>query len=179
MSASTPQLIVGASLFWSVYGTATGWLAVRVPDRWLDHDTRLTRIRGFERDGRAWERTVAIHRWKHRLPDGGDLFRGGRSKRVLPGRDPESLARFALETRRAEWVHWAQIAAAPAFAAIHSVLLGLLMVGCTAALHLPFILTQRYNRARVLRILRRRDVRQPAPRVTSWIGPATTTAPSA
>lgn len=144
------------SAAWMLIGLVTGWLAVRVPRRWLATDTRLTRIRRFEERGRCYERRLRIERWKHRLPEAGALFAGGTSKRSTGGRRSEALQTFAEETRRAEWVHWAQIAAAPTFGLWNEWVVTVAMVAFATLVHLPFIVVQRYNRARVLPILLRR-----------------------
>src|SRR5690606_30913024 len=107
-------LVLVDAAAWAIWGVLTGFAASRLPDRALDHDTGLTRIRPWERRGRAYER-VGIRRWKDRLPDAGKAF-GGRSKRHLGGASGAGLARFEAETRRAELVHWANLAFAPVFA---------------------------------------------------------------
>jgi len=150
------RIVVSASLFWVTAGVISGWVAVRVPLYMLSRDTWLTKIRRFERAGRWYEQTWSIRRWKDRLPEGGAWFAGGRSRRTVIGGRRQGLDRFAAETRRAEWVHWIQIALAPSFGWLVSAELGVIMTGVMALAHLPFIAVQRYNRARVLRILARR-----------------------
>ena len=154
---SDVALVAAYSLVWFIVFAIPGWLANRSPLHRLDHDTRLTRLRRFEHDGRAYE-LIGIRRWKDSLPEAGDLFRGGVSKRHLAGGDSLSLARFAAETRRAEWVHWSALAASLTFFVWNPWAIGAVMVGFGIAVNLPFIAIQRYNRARVLRVLRRRGI---------------------
>lgn len=140
---------------WAVWGTAVGYVGHRLPLARLDHDTWLTRIRGWEREGRTWER-LGIRRWKDRLPEAGSFFGGGMSKRALPGREPDDLARFAAETRRAEWVHWTVMAVIPVFALFNPPALLLAMAVYGVAANVPCIVVQRFNRARIQRVLGRR-----------------------
>ena len=98
-------VVLADSAVWAGWSFVVGYSAHRLPLRTVERERWLTRIRPWERDGRTWER-IGIRRWKDRLPDAGDLFGGGVSKRALPGRHPDELARFAAETRRAELVHW-------------------------------------------------------------------------
>ena len=84
------------------------------------------------------------------------MFAGGVSKRRIPGRDAASLQRFVVETRRAEYGHWAAMACGPLFVLWNPPLVAALMVGYGIAVNLPFIAIQRYNRARVARVLDRR-----------------------
>ncbi len=78
---------------------------------------------------------------------------GGFEKRTVSSGDPEVMEQFVLETRRAEHAHWGMAAgvvltllwnpwwAAPANVAV------------AAGSNLPCIAVQRYNRARLRRVL--------------------------
>lgn len=146
--------VVVFSLTWAAFGLASGWWAARWSAAALDHDTWLTRTRRWERDGRIYER-LHVRRWKDHLPEAGAWFGDGGSKRRLPGRTDSDLRRFAGETRRAEWVHWMNIGFAPTFALWCSAGVTAAMVLFAIVVHLPFVVVQRYNRARLLRLLSR------------------------
>jgi glycosyl-4,4'-diaponeurosporenoate acyltransferase len=141
---------------WVLIGFTTGYGAHLVPTRLLDHDTWLTRPRAFEDGGRFYERRLAIRVWKDRLPEKGDLFPGGFSKRTITDRSEGFLGRFAAETRRAEIVHWLNAVSGPVFLIWCSWPLGVVMICFGWGGHLPFICIQRYNRARITRTLARR-----------------------
>lgn len=151
--------IVVSCLAWVLIGVVTGWAWLRVPDARLAADGWLTRPRRFEDDGRWYQRHLRIRSWKDRLPEKGDLFRGGFSKRHLVDRSSEHLERFVVETRRAELVHWSNLAAGPLFLLWCRPLLGACMVLFGVVAHLPFIAVQRYNRERLVALLRRRSMR--------------------
>jgi glycosyl-4,4'-diaponeurosporenoate acyltransferase len=152
--ASTRHLILAFAdaALWAAWSALCGYVAHRIPASRLQHDRRLG-IRGVERDGRAYERVLHVKAWKDVLPEAGSLFRGGMSKAHLPGHDRESLARFAAETRRAERTHWAILALAPTFFAWNPWWLATAMLGYGLAANVPCLLVQRYNRARLFRIL--------------------------
>jgi glycosyl-4,4'-diaponeurosporenoate acyltransferase len=151
--ASTRHVILAVAdgALWAAWSASCGYLAHRTPAARLQRD-RLLSIRGFERDGRSYERVLHIKAWKDALPEAGSLFRGGLSKAHLPGHDPESLARFATETRRAERTHWAILALAPTFFAWNPWWLATAMLAYGLAANVPCLLVQRYNRARLLSI---------------------------
>ena len=88
---------------WGAFHALTGYAAHRLDDRRLARDGWLLRQRRFEDGGRWYRRRLRIHRWKDRLPEAGDLFRGGMSKRQLPAYDVAGLKVFARETRRPSW----------------------------------------------------------------------------
>lgn len=139
---------------WIVFHSATGYAVHRLPLARLRRDVWILRQRAFERDGRWYER-LAIRRWKDKLPEGGAFFRGGMSKRHLPSATEGGLARFAAETRRAEWGHWSAMACAPLFALWNEPWVAALMVVYGVVVNAPFIAIQRYNRWRIGRILAR------------------------
>ena len=148
--------VLVSSAAWALFGVTSGYVAHRMPDARLDHDSWLTRPRRFEAGGRWYERRLHIARWKDRLPEWGALFPGGTSKRQLPGRTDADLERFAVETRRAETVHWANLAVGPLFLLWCPPVIGAAMVAFGVLAHAPFICIQRYNRARIERTLTRR-----------------------
>jgi len=160
----SPGWAVAVSILaWTAIGVLTGLVGSRLPDGAIDHDSWLTRIRPFEDGGHIYQRRLRLNRWKDRLPEAGALFPGGRSKRHLPGRDDESLVVFAMETRRAELVHWANLFAGPLFVIWCPPAIAAVMVCFGVAAHAPFICVQRSNRAQIDRILDARRRRGPHP----------------
>lgn len=133
-----------------------GWWATAWPVSRVARVGPLTRLRGWERDGRWWNRHLAVRRWKDALPEAGALF-GGYAKDHIRSRATADLDRFRAETIRAERVHWLSAATGvlhvvwcrPPVAAVLAVL-GL--VG-----NAPFIISQRTNRGSLDRLLRRRS----------------------
>ena len=150
---SPALLVLTDAVTWFAVSLVAGYACHRLPDRRLDHDTALTRARAFERGGRFYERRLRIVRWKDRLPEAGDLFRDGYDKRVVTRAE---LPRYVIETRRAEYTHWGIMAAAPLFLLWNPLLVWWAMVAYALVANLPCLVIQRYNRARVLRILGRR-----------------------
>ena len=134
---------------WGVFHAATGYAAHRLGDERLSADGPLLRLRGFERGGRWYRRRLRIQRWKDRLPEAGDLFLGGLSKRHLPSYDEAGLQLFARETRRAELAHWWALACGPVFVLWNPPVAAALLIGYGVLVNLPFIAIQRYNRARI------------------------------
>ena len=147
--------IVVDILAWGVFHAATGYAAHRLGDGRLSREGWLLRPRRFETGGRWYRRRLRIHRWKDELPEAGDLFRGGVSKRQLPSHDPAGLQLFIRETRRAELTHWWAMACGPLFVLWNPPLASALLVGYGVAVNVPFILIQRYNRFRSQALLER------------------------
>ena len=147
-------LVAVDAVVWVAWSAIVGAAANRLPGAWLAEDSRLTRLRRFEQHGRVYEQ-AGIRRWKDAVPDAGGWF-GGLSKRRLPSRDRDGLRRFAVETRRAEYVHWAILGLTPLFLLWNPPLLAAAMVGYGVVANVPCIAIQRYNRARLVRVEARR-----------------------
>lgn len=152
-------LNVGVWLAWSALVGFVGHrrpLAAFTVERWWN------RIRTVERDGNLYEERFAIRAWKDRLPEAGAVFAGGFAKRGLldPGRGPGGrravLERYVAETRRAEWVHWVIPTATPVFLVWNDAWVAPVMALYAVAANGPCLVVQRYNRARLARILRAR-----------------------
>jgi glycosyl-4,4'-diaponeurosporenoate acyltransferase len=141
---------------WGLVHAGTGYLAHRLPDRTIDHDTWWTRPRRWEHSGRRYTR-IGIRRWKDRVPEAGALFAGGVSKRRVPDLTTGGLQRFAAETRRAEYGHVACAAAAPLFVLWNPPAVAAVMVVYGVAVNAPFVAIQRYNRARIASVVGRRS----------------------
>ncbi|MGH9065466.1 MAG: hypothetical protein ACRD0L_16135 [Acidimicrobiales bacterium] len=139
---------------WGAVQAGAGYLTHRLPDRLFAADRWLWRERRLEDGGRLYVRRLGIRRWKHWLPDAGAVFAGGMAKRHLGERSPAHLARFALETRRTELNHWMALALAPAFALWNPPPAMPVIVFYALASNLPCIAAQRYNRIRLVRVLR-------------------------
>lgn len=138
----------------------TGYLVHRLPDRLLEGEGWLFRQRGFEDGGRLYVRALAIKRWKKLLPEGGDVFAGGFDKAVLAALSDEYLSAYVRETRRAELGHWLAASLAPVVFVWNPCYLAVALQVCFGVANGPCIVSQRYNRIRLQRVLDRRAGRQ-------------------
>jgi len=141
-------------LAWLVIQAGASYLTWRMPAAAFAGDGTLYRIRDWEREGLLYSRLVGVKRWKRLLPDGAPVFPGGFSKRHLASAKAAYLATFLAETRRAELGHWLAIFLTPAFFVWNEWYVAALMIPYALAVNLPCIVTQRYNRARLARVLR-------------------------
>jgi glycosyl-4,4'-diaponeurosporenoate acyltransferase len=157
---SDPATVALDIAMWALVHAGTGYFVHRIAADApvLARDQWWSRPRPFEREGRLYERGFRIKRWKDRLPEAGALFPGGVSKRTLPHCDDASLRRYVIETRRAELGHWLAALASPWFVLWNPPGVAVFMVAYGTAVNLPFIVIQRYNRARIERLLGRRLV---------------------
>ncbi|MDW7980888.1 MAG: hypothetical protein RMH97_10005 [Verrucomicrobiales bacterium] len=149
---------------WIIALNVGGWLAIQLGLAWTftkmpDHWFNPAGPHWWERAGRFYETVFRIKTWKDWLPDAAHWFDGGFAKAALGDTRPEYLERFIRETFRAELCHWTAIACAPVFFLWNPWWGDLIIVGYALAANLPCILAQRYNRARLTSVLRRKTHR--------------------
>ena len=126
-----------------------------MPVRWFRPGARLFAERRWERGGALYDILFRVKQWKSFLPDGAALFRSGFRKKALTQWDPPYLERFMQETCRGELTHWLTLLSSPLFFLWNLPFVGLIMIAYALAANLPCIVTQRYNRSRFGRVLRR------------------------
>lgn len=122
-----------------------------LPRRLFHPDRPPFRPLRWEERGRLYE-ALGIKRWKDLLPDMSRVLSDMVPKKLTEA-TPEQIGLLLAETCRAEAVHWGEIAAGLAGAAICPNWFGWVLTGLWAVFgNLPFILIQRYNRPRLIRL---------------------------
>jgi len=153
----------GWSTFWTIVVNGAAWgilqpgiayLCTQIPVSAFSASTWLFRPRTWERDGDIYQRAFRVRRWKGWLPSGGAVFEGGFSMRRIASSDTVYLHRWVRETCRAELTHWVAVLVSALFFLWNRPLVAMLMVVYALAANLPCIIAQRYNRPRLLRVLR-------------------------
>ncbi len=129
-----------------------GISAPRWPDRWLDRDRGPLRWFAPKHDGVF--RFLRVSWLARIMPELGSTF-GGASKSELPGRDAQSLRRYLIEVRRAEWVHIISTFSFLALIPFNPWWLTLLFAAIIVLGNAPFLLILRFNRLRLTRLLDR------------------------
>lgn len=157
--------IIHLPTFWTVLLDIAAWFVIHMgvvavmvslPVDTFDPRAWPFRTRAWERGGRLYERVFRIRAWKDMLPDGADVLRW-RSfrKRNFERTTLDYLERFSRETCRAESSHVLTMVWAPLFFLWNPVWVGWFMIVYALAENVPLIVTQRYNRIRLQRVLSR------------------------
>ena len=157
----TPGLLsplVSSAAFWLLASLLVGLLANQLPAGWLlglEPAAGHGAGQGAGEAGSKQRGPAAIRLWKRWIPDAGGALPGGVRKASLVRRDPQTLRRLLIETRRAELVHWA-LWPAGLLTALWLPPAGVLVnLGFATAFNLPCLVLQRYNRERLRHCLAR------------------------
>lgn len=133
-----------------------GASAPRWRGSWLARDIGPLRLASWESP--ALYRALGVSALARRLPELGTTF-GGSTKSHVDDTSPAGLAAYAVEVRRAEWVHWLSCLSAVVLFAFNPWWLALALVVLTVAVNAPFIAVLRHNRLRIRRISQRLEAR--------------------
>lgn len=141
----------------SILSTFLGSL---LPKKWFDHDRFPYRSYPFEKDGKLYLR-LKIHKWQKKVPDMSKVFPKLIPPKKLDRANAAALKVLVRETCVAEFVH--------TFLSLVAWVLAELMPGRgVKALkwlyillgNVPYILIQRYNRPRLVQLLKKMESKE-------------------
>jgi glycosyl-4,4'-diaponeurosporenoate acyltransferase len=138
---------------WFVIHMSVSYFMTHIPLSSFGTDFWLYKSRKWENNGKIYQRIFVIKSWKKKLPDGAAIFKEGFQKKTLMGLDNIYLDNFIRETCRAELTHWIVFLFGPVFLLWNLWWVGILRIIYALCVNLPCILTQRYNRIRLKRVL--------------------------
>lgn len=152
------ELTNGAALLiniaaWLLIHLSISFFSVRMSERFIGKFNGIFTAFNWERSGKFYEK-IKIRIWKDRLPEAGKLFKDGFSKKNLKGRS--EMERFLFETKRGELSHWLQLVPCLLFFIWNTPAAAIFNVLYAFAFNSPFILIQRYNRIRLIRVLQKK-----------------------
>lgn len=111
----------------------------------------------WEDGGRFYNR-FRIDRWKDKLPDMSQYIQKAfRKKMPMHQMSSEHTYRLVIETCVAEVVHWVLVCIGPVYLALFRGAWGGVGLFFSVVGNLPFIMVQRYNRPRLVRMLDRQQ----------------------
>lgn len=146
------KLIVKNSIVWLSAHLIIASLSARISDDFFHRNSRLFKSFEFERSGEIWNHLFKVKQWKVYLPDGASLMKRNYNKKTLPDFNINTLSKFIIEMRRAEFTHWISILPAPLFFLFNPRFAAWINVIYAVCSNFPFIITQRYNRPKIERL---------------------------
>ncbi len=124
-----------------------------LPRKWFREDRFPFRAFAWENDGKIYEK-LKIKKWKTKVPDLSKIFKYMVPKRVVSYNDAKSsdFENLAKETCVAELIHAINCVISFFVIFIAKNIVGVISYVLYVLGNLPFILIQRYNRPRLLRV---------------------------
>ena len=140
---------------WFSIHMGLSYVMTQMPREYFNPQSRVFRRRNWEHDGRVYQNIFFVKKWKGLLPEGAALFERGFRKKQLKEKNEEYVSLFVAETCRSEGVHWITMVFAPLFFLWNPFWVGMSMMLYAIIVNAPCIITQRYNRIRLERVLQR------------------------
>lgn len=142
-------------LYLFLLGAVSFFTGRLLPKRWFRADRFPYRSFRFEKNGRIYEK-LHIRKWQNKVPDMSRIFPKMTPAKRLEGDLQHHLPRMLQETCVAELIHCLNCVAGlyclKLYPGIGGVIVVLLYV---FVFNLPFVLIQRYNRPRLIRLAKR------------------------
>ena len=151
--------ILRAILYMAALGIASHIVGQALPRSWFHYDRFPYRGYAWERGGAVYER-LHIRSWKKRLPDMSRIMRYMVPKRVEQQMGAAEMDILIRETCVAEIVHVVLCLLSPTIYHFCRNLVGVLFSAIFAFGNLPFILIQRYNRPKLVHLMKRLEKRE-------------------
>jgi glycosyl-4,4'-diaponeurosporenoate acyltransferase len=155
-------MIIHLSSLWMLLFDFIAWLVInlsvagvisRLPSRSFDPEAVLLKERSWEKQSLLYESFFKIKKWKGWLPDGAEVSRKAFKKKHLQTANSDYIQLFIQETGRAEILHWIIFLFGFIFFIWNPWYVGIIMIVYAAFTNLPCVLTQRYNRIKLKRLL--------------------------
>ena len=142
-------------LYLMICGAASFVFGRLLPKEWFHGDQPPFQPQPFEQDGKVYE-CLRVRKWQNRLPDMSRILPGLIPPKSLTGDYVQRLPRMIQETCVAELIHAllciAGLYVLKLWRGIGGIVIYLLYVGVC---NVPYIIIQRYNRPRLLKLYRR------------------------
>lgn len=157
--------LIELSVFWTIITDSAAWLffhlaisifTLHLPKHFFLTANFLYRTREWEAEGQFWQTHFNVKKYAKIIPEGSRILGSGFYKRKLQHKEMTYLETFTLETKRAELTHWLSILPSGLFFLWNPVWAGWIMVIYALMFNVPIIMVQRYNRARLEKVLNRK-----------------------
>lgn len=173
---STVELFFFDLFYWLFVQGLVGFISAHIPKRLINPQRKIYQTRKWEKEGSVYQRWFHIKDWKPLIFDAGRIFQKDFHKDHVDVNDPQHLERWIMETCRAEWCHWVTFIFIFPLFSFNPPGLMYIWILYDALLNLVPIIVQRYNRPRLMRLLKRLT-RLPIARNGAPSGEPTTIAP--
>jgi len=145
-------------IVWPIIQVGAALFCLYLPNRFFSPRSRIFRAFAWEKEGRIYDKFFFVSHWKRLMPDGSLMAKSrGFRKKKLHSYTSEYLERFLVESCRTEMTHLLAILPFWVFGFFTPPHVLWFMLAYALIVNLPCMIIQRYNRPRMIRILRKRE----------------------
>ncbi len=134
-------------------GVIVGIVFAYIPAGVFRYAGRFLKPYKFEHNGRFYEKYFKISKWKDKLPQFSNIVKVGFHLDNIEIKSEEYLERFIIETIRSEITHIFLMIISPVFVVWSENTTYGIIASCLYFIgNVPFLMVQRYNRPRVVKL---------------------------
>ena len=148
-------LIVVNAAAWAAIQIGVGYFAAKISDERFDPKGAFLKEQHWEQGGEIYEKLFRVRRWKSWLPSGGKIF-GIFSINSFRSADHVYAHKWLVESCRAEFTHWLAMLPALLFFLWNPFSAWMINIIYAICANIPCIISQRYNRPRVMQLMNKR-----------------------
>lgn len=135
------------------------FLSVLLPKYYYNYKMWLYRERKWEHGGKLYESKFKVKKWKVCLPELADFIKFIFPKKFIKEFSTDYMSKYLMESCRAELTHWCIIFSTVVFLIFENTETFIYMFFIAFIANIPFIIIQRYNRPRILNIMKHKGMR--------------------
>ena len=137
---------------------AISYLSTKLPDKYYSYKHWIFKERNWEKQGRFYQKVFKVKLWKHRVPELADFIKTVFPKKFISEFNSEFLSKYLIESCKAELTHWCIIFSSALFLVYADTSTFIFMFLLASMFNIPFIIIQRYNRPRIIWILKQKGM---------------------
>ncbi len=150
--------ILQCTIYLAICGIGSFFLGRILPKTWFHFNHFPYRSFPFEQEGRIYHR-IGVRKWKDAMPDMSRIAPALiPSKRIPPRADRQAIEEMLQETCVAEWTHALLILLGFGCVFLWEGSGGWILSTVYGIGNLPYIIIQRHNRPKLVRILKKKEM---------------------
>jgi glycosyl-4,4'-diaponeurosporenoate acyltransferase len=153
------SLIINLIIF-VLFTIEVSYLSNKFPDKVYSYKRWIFKERKWEENGQVYHRILKVNYWKNRLPELGDFLKGVFPKKQIKEYSQKYLQIYLIESCKAELTHWGIILSSCLFLFWCDLKTSAIIVIIAVVLNLPYVAILRYNRPRIVKLIRSIKARQ-------------------
>lgn len=149
------SLVLIDIIFWFLIQFIIAYVISFLPNTLFNPYAFIFRSSKWENNTSIYNKYFKVRKWKNKLPVGKAFVKNDVNLREIKSKDLNYLNKYLIKSCKAEATHILSIISIITFLLWHNVLVTLLIFVFTFSINLPFIIIQRYNRERIIRLIKR------------------------
>lgn len=153
------SLIINLIIF-VLFTIGVSYLSNKIPNKVYSYKRWIFGERKWEKDGQVYHQILKIKYWKNRLPELADFLKSVFPKKQIKEYSQKYLQAYLIESCKAELTHWCIILSSWLFLLWCNLKICVIIGLFAVVVNLPYIAIQRYNRPRIVKLIRSIEKRQ-------------------